>query len=94
LLQPMLQYGLHLGQQAEMLTDSLRALYLEACGYETKVFEFISLEHTNKNKMILAVKRQKAGDNGALLEKIGQLKAFYGVQEHCLETLLRADGLL
>jgi len=29
-----------------------------------------------------------------LLEKIGQLKAFYGVQEHCLETLLRADGLL
>ncbi|NQD56737.1 SAM-dependent methyltransferase [Pseudomonas sp. CM25] len=94
LLQPMLQYGLHLGQQAEMLTDSLRALYLEACGYETKVFEFISLEHTNKNKMILAVKRKQAGDNGALLEKIAQLKAFYGVQEHCLETLLRADGLL
>ncbi|WP_412461645.1 class I SAM-dependent methyltransferase [Pseudomonas sp. SC11] len=94
LLQPMLQYGLHLGQQAEMLTDSLRALYLEACGYETKVFEFISLEHTNKNKMILAVKRRQAGDNATLLEKIAQLKAFYGVQEHCLETLLRADGLI
>ncbi len=94
LLQPMLQYGLHLGQQAEMLTDSLRALYLEACGYETKVFEFISLEHTNKNKMILAVKRRQVGDNTALLEKIGQLKAFYGVQEHCLETLLQADKLL
>ncbi|WP_296229902.1 class I SAM-dependent methyltransferase [Pseudomonas sp. UBA4617] len=94
LLQPMLQYGLHLGQQAEMLTDSLRALYLEACGYETKVFEFISLEHTNKNKMILAVKRRQVAENTALLEKIGQLKAFYGVQEHCLETLLRADGLL
>ncbi|MBK5007572.1 class I SAM-dependent methyltransferase [Pseudomonas sp. S32] len=94
LLQPMLQYGLHLGQQAEMLTDSLRALYLEACGYETKVFEFISLEHTNKNKMILAVKRRQPVGNGALLEKIAQLKAFYGVQEHCLETLLRADRLL
>lgn len=94
LLQPMLQYGLHLGQQAEMLTDSLRALYLEACGYETKVFEFISLEHTNKNKMILAVKRRQAGDNTALLEKIEQLKAFYGVKEHCLETLLRQDGLI
>ncbi|HGY9624633.1 SAM-dependent methyltransferase [Pseudomonas juntendi] len=94
LLQPMLQYGLHLGQQAEMLTDSLRALYLEACGYETKVFEFISLEHTNKNKMILAVKRRQPVDNRALLEKIGQLKAFYGVQEHCLETLLRQDGLI
>ncbi|WP_313294984.1 SAM-dependent methyltransferase [Pseudomonas sp.] len=94
LLQPMLQYGLHLGQQAEMLTDSLRALYLEACGYETKVFEFISLEHTNKNKMILAVKRRQAADNTALLEKIAQLKGFYGVQEHCLETLLRADSLI
>ncbi len=35
----------------------MRALFLEACGYETKVFEFISLDHTNKNKMILAVKR-------------------------------------
>ncbi|MBJ9976891.1 SAM-dependent methyltransferase [Pseudomonas sp. S75] len=94
LLQPMLQYGLHLGQQAEMLTDSLRALYLEACGYDTKVFEFISLEHTNKNKMILAVKRRQAADNTALLEKIDQLKAFYGIQEHCLESLLRADSLI
>jgi len=94
LLKPMLQYGLHLGQQAEMLTDSLRALYLEACGYDTKVFEFISLEHTNKNKMILATKRKDAGDPTALLEKIAELKAFYGVSEHCLETLLKADGLI
>ncbi|WP_438280950.1 class I SAM-dependent methyltransferase [Pseudomonas alabamensis] len=93
-LQPMLQYGLHLGQQAEMLTDGLRALYLEACGYETKVFEFISLEHTNKNKMILAVKRAQPGDNAAQLARIEDLKRFYGVQEHCLETLLRADGWL
>ncbi|RZI87657.1 MAG: SAM-dependent methyltransferase [Pseudomonas sp.] len=94
LLQPMLQYGLHLGQQAEMLTDSLRALYLEACGYETKVFEFISLEHTNKNKMILAVKRKQPVDTTLLLEKIAELKRFYGVKEHCLETLLQADGLI
>lgn len=94
LLKPMLQYGLHLGQQAEMLTDSLRALYLEACGYETKVFEFISLEHTNKNKMILATRRREPVAAQALLEKIQALKAFYGVKEHCLETLLLADGLI
>lgn len=94
LLKPMLQYGLHLGQQAEMVTDSLRALFLEACGYETKVFEFISLEHTNKNKMILAVKRAEPLDAAQLLVKIQELKAFYNIQEHCLETLLRADGLL
>ena len=94
LLKPMLQYGLHLGQQAEMVTDSLRALFLEACGYETKVFEFISLEHTNKNKMILAVKRAEPVDPAQLLVKIQELKAFYSIQEHCLETLLQADGLL
>ena len=94
LLKPMLQYGLHLGQQAEMVTDSLRALFLEACGYETKVFEFISLEHTNKNKMILAVKRAEPTDRAELLAKIQVLKAFYHVTEHCLETLLRADGYL
>ena len=94
LLKPMLQYGLHLGQQAEMVTDSLRALYLEACGYDTKVFEFISLEHTNKNKMILAVKRDVPSDPAVLLERIEQLKAFYAIREQRLEVLLRADGLL
>ncbi|AMT87725.1 MULTISPECIES: class I SAM-dependent methyltransferase [Pseudomonas] len=94
LLKPMLQYGLHLGQQAEMVTDSLRALFLEACGYETKVFEFISLEHTNKNKMILAVKRAEPVNPAQLLAKIAELKAFYHISEHCLETLLRADGYM
>ncbi|QHF04766.1 methyltransferase [Pseudomonas asturiensis] len=94
LLKPMLQYGLHMGQQAEMVTDSLRALLLEACGYETKVFEFISLEHTNKNKMILAVKRAEPADPAHLLARIQELKAFYGITEQCLETLLVADGFL
>ncbi|HSB97481.1 MAG TPA: SAM-dependent methyltransferase [Spongiibacteraceae bacterium] len=89
LLQPMLQYGVHLGQQAEMVTDSLRALLLEANGYSTKVFEFISLEHTDKNKMILAVKNPHAGDNKLLLEQIAAIKTFYGIDEHCLESLLR-----
>ena len=93
-LGPMLQFGLHMGQQAEMLTDGLRALYLEACGYETKVFEFVSLEHTSKNKMILAVKRSAPVDAAPRLARIQALKAFYGVSEHCLERLLQADGLL
>ncbi|MDD0844849.1 class I SAM-dependent methyltransferase [Pseudomonas sp. Gutcm_11s] len=94
MLKPMLQYGVHLGQEAEMVTDSLRALLLEASGYETKVFEFVSLEHTNKNKMILAVKRPEPVEPSALLENIQGIKQFYGIQEHCLESLLRADGRL
>ncbi len=93
-LRPMLQHGVHLGQEAEMLTDGLRALLLEACGYETKVFEFVSLEHTSKNKMILAVKRDNFSKKTEILKQIESIKAFYGIQEQCLETLLLADGLL
>jgi SAM-dependent methyltransferase len=88
---PILQYGVHQGQQAEMLTDGLRALLLEAQGYDTQVFEFISLEHTNKNKMILGVKRrqaQPAAAAEAVLAQIAALKQFYGVQEQRLEQLL------
>ncbi len=94
MLKPMLQYGVHLGQEAEMVTDSLRALLLEACGYATQVFEFVSLEHTNKNKMILAIKRAETINPADLLAKIQGIKDFYGISEHCLETLLKTDALL
>jgi len=95
LLKPMLQHGIHLGQQAEMVTDGLRALLLEAHGYDAQVFEFVALEHTSKNKMILAVRRQGRQDTPQairrrddVLAQIAELKRFYGIREHCLETLL------
>lgn len=88
LLAPLLQHGIHLGQEAEMVTDGLRALLLEANGYDTQVFEFISLEHTSKNKMILAQKRKVPRDNTETLKQIDAIKDFYGIQEQCLETLL------
>lgn len=87
-LKPVLQSGIHLGQEAEMVTDTLRVLWLEASGYEAQVFEFISLEHTSKNKMILAVKRAQPVASGPILEKIRALKAFYGITTHTLEKLL------
>ena len=86
----MLQHGIHLGQQAEMLTDSLRALLLEAEGYDTQVFEFTSLEHTSKNKMILAVKRAAPRPAEVARAQIKEIKAFYGIREQCLEVLLDA----
>ena len=95
LLKPMLQHGIHLGQQAEMVTDGLRALLLEAHGYDAQVFEFVALEHTSKNKMILAVRRTGRQDTpqalrrrADVLAQVAELKAFYGIREHCLETLL------
>ena len=39
-----------------MLTDTIRALLLEREGYRTKIFEFISNEHTRKNVMLVAHK--------------------------------------
>lgn len=93
-LRPILQHGIHLGQEAEMLTDGLRALLLDAAGYDTQVFEFISLEHTNKNKMILAVKRAQPKSPDEVVAQIRDIKAFYGLQHQCLEALLKADGLL
>lgn len=92
-LRPILQHGIHLGQEAEMLTDGLRALLLEASGYDTQVFEFISLEHTNKNKMILGVRRPEGITDvrrAQVLQQIDEIKAFYGIREQCLESLLRA----
>jgi hypothetical protein len=89
-MRAILQHGVHLGQQAEMLTDGLRALLLEACGYSTQVFEFVSLEHTSKNKMILAVKRLKLEPPAAALLQVDEVKRFYGIVEQRLERLLAA----
>ena len=96
LLKPLLQHGIHLGQEAEMLTDGLRALLLQSEGYDAKIFEFVSLEHTSKNKMILAVKRggpagREAAGREAVQTQIRQLKDFYGIREQSLEKLLLAD---
>ena len=91
LLRPLLQHGIHLGQEAEMVTDGLRALLLESQGYEAKIFEFVSLEHTSKNKMILAVKRAQPAGREAIDEQIRAIKAYYGIREQSLQRLLQGE---
>jgi SAM-dependent methyltransferase len=95
LLSGLLRHGVHLGQEAEMVTDSMRALLLETCGYEARVFEFVSLEHTSKNKMILARRLgSAAGPRERARGELADLKQFYGIREQRLESLLakrRAD---
>ena len=93
-LRSILRLGVHLGKEAEMLTDSLRALLLDACGYDTQVIEFVSLEHTAKNKMVLAVKRSQPAPKDKLLAQVQEVKDFYGIREQCLESLLKADALI
>ena len=90
-LRPLLRHGIHLGQEAEMVTDGLRALLLESQGYEAKIFEFISLEHTSKNKMILAVRRDQPAPRAEIDAQVRDLMAYYGIREQSLEKLLHAE---
>ena len=87
-LDALLRHGIHLGQEAEMLTDGLRALLLETQGYEAQVFEFISPEHTGKNKMILGNRTGRARDADAVRAEIEALKRFYGIRTQRLDGLL------
>jgi uncharacterized lipoprotein YbaY len=84
-MQSILQHGILEERQAEIVTDGIRALLLEAHGYETRVFEFISTEHTPKNVMIVGIKGKK---NEGALDKIDAIKKTFGIQEHYLEKLL------
>lgn len=89
---PLLKFGILEERQAEILTDGIRALLLEANGYATKVFEFISTEHTPKNVMITAQRQKNNPPNKrqAALEKVAALKQGFGIKKHQLESMLNA----
>ena len=83
------KFGILKERQAEIITDTLRAMIMEAFGYKTNVMEFISLEHTPKNVMIIGRKMHKPNnDKQQILNNIIAIKAFFGIEKHYLETLL------
>jgi hypothetical protein len=83
-----LRHGIFQERQAEFVTDALRAQLLEWAGYRTKVFEFISTEHTAKNLMIAGVKSQTAADP-TRAERVRAFAEFYGVRSQKLATHLQ-----
>jgi len=84
-----LRHGIFQERQAEFATDALRAQLLEWSGYRTKVFEFISTEHTAKNLMIAAIKTRPAGTaTDALAGRVRAFAAFYGIRQQRLATHL------
>lgn len=60
-LAPILEYGLLRERFAALVTDGLRAKYLESSGYETQALEFIDMEHTPKNILLRAVRKEDSG---------------------------------
>jgi len=83
-----LRHGVMQERMAEWVTDGLRALFLEWAGYRTKVFEFTSSEHTPKNLMIAAVRLGKPFTNAATRQEIEELKDFFDIRHHALDSLL------
>ena len=63
MLAPVMDYGLLRERFAALVTDGLRAKYLERMGYETQVLEFIDMEHTPKNILLRAVKKETFAGN-------------------------------
>jgi SAM-dependent methyltransferase len=83
------KYGIFMERQAEMVTDSIRALILEYFGYKTKVFEFISDAHTPKNVLVVGIKGKiNPKKQAEILEKLKATKEYFGIGYHHLEKLL------
>lgn len=62
-LKPIFKYGLIKERMAALVTDALRAEYLECAGYEVQILEFIDMEHTPKNILIRGVRSGKKGED-------------------------------
>lgn len=90
MLKNILKHGIMLEREAELITDGLRALLLEKSGYQTKLFEFISTEHTPKNNMIVGTLQKKTPDEEEVIEQVKAIKDFYGIKEQRLENLLKS----
>ena len=92
-LAPALRHGIFQERQAEFVTDALRALLLEAVGFTTKVFEFVSTEHTAKNLIIAATRPagSKAKTSAAGVKKVQDFAKFYGIKTHTLARQLEIE---
>lgn len=57
------KYGLIQERVASLITDSLRAEFLEHSGYKVDVMEFIDINHTPKNILLRALKKNSSAIN-------------------------------
>ena len=83
------RYGIFMERQAVMITDTIRALILEYFGYKTQVMEFIEMEHTPKNVLLVGRKANDPDEKEKtkILNEIKLLKERYGIERHYLEKI-------
>ena len=83
-----MEHGIITERFASLLTDTVRALLLQACGYTVQIMEFIETEHTPKNILIHAVKKTQSPEKEAQL-KTQALRRYRRIQENfCIEPTL------
>lgn len=97
-LAPITTYGITKDRFAAIVTDTMRAALLTACGYQTQVMEFIDMEHTPKNLLIRAIRRSGGTSPTAAAHKanadVRNLRAQLGVEPLTLERQLMEFNLL
>ena len=71
--EPLLKWGIIREKFSSLVTDALRGEWLEGQGYKVQMLEFIDMEHTPKNILIRAVKKENKNTkcNIELIEKLG-----------------------
>lgn len=74
-LEPLLKWGIIREKFSSLVTDALRGEWLEAQGFKVQMLEFIDMEHTPKNILIRAIKKENNRNcktNGLeLIDKLG-----------------------
>lgn len=88
-----MRFGLLKQRQADLVTDAVRGLLMEVCGYRVQAIEFISTEHTAKNLLLVGVRDPRINSTQAI-QQYQTIKDLFGFQHHALESKLRLAGLL
>ncbi len=83
----MTRYGIFMERQAVMITDTIRALVMEYFGYKLPIMEFIEMEHTPKNVLLVGRKTDAEPDKETIMRQIQELKERYGIQRHYIERI-------
>lgn len=73
------RHPLHTREIGSQLTNVLRCLYLEACGYQVTVTELVGWEHSLKNELIIA--RRTGQRKRSAGERLRAVLAEFGLQE-------------
>ena len=73
------RHPLHTREIGSQITNVLRCLYLEACGYQVTVTELVGWEHSMKNELIIA--RFTGRPKRSAAQRLQQLLEEFGLKE-------------